>query len=153
MDEEIARQEGALDRDALKAKAADYHKQGYNCAQAVICALASRLGIDADAAFRLAEGFGLGMGGMTETCGAISGAVMAAGQAMSTGTADPTSKGRTYQLSREIARRFHEKNGTTVCRELKGVGTDHGPLRPCPGCIDDAIDIAVDVIDGARGRR
>lgn len=141
----------APDRFALKTQADLYHRQGYNCAQAVICTLAPQLGVDTDAAFRLAEGFGLGMGGMSETCGAISGAVMAVGQATSTGTADPTSKGRTYQLSREIARRFREKNGTTVCRELKGIGTDHGPLRPCPGCIDDAIDIAIDVIGAARG--
>lgn len=137
---------GALDRDALKARAASYHNQGYNCAQAVICALSPALGIDADAAFRLAEGFGAGMGGMTETCGAISGAIMAAGQASSTGTADPTSKGRTYGLSREIARRFREMNGSTVCRELKGIGRAEGPRRSCAGCIDDAIDLAVDAL-------
>ena len=135
-----------LDRVALKARAADYHKQGYNCAQAVVCALAPELGMDADTAFRRAEGFGAGMGGMTETCGAISGAVMAAGQVMSGGMADPVTKGRTYQLSRRIARDFAEKNGSTICRELKGVGSAAGPLRSCPGCIDDAIDIAVDVL-------
>lgn len=137
---------GMLDRDALKARADAYHRQGYNCAQAVICALAPALRIDADAAFRLAEGFGAGMGGMTETCGAISGAVMAAGQATSTGTALPKSKGRTYQLSRQIVEAFRERNGSSICRELKGVGSDAGPLRSCPGCIDDAIDIALDVL-------
>lgn len=137
-----------LDRDALKARAAGYHKQGYNCAQAVVCALADPLGIDADAAFRLAEGFGAGMGGMSETCGAISGAVMAAGQATSGGMDEPVTKGRTYGLARRIAQGFRDKNGSTVCRELKGVGSDKGPLRSCPGCIDDAIDLAVDVLSG-----
>ena len=134
------------ERATLKAQADSLHRQGYNCAQAVICTLAPQLGIDADAAFRLAEGFGAGMGGMSETCGAISGAIMAAGQATSAGTADPTSKGRTYQLSREIVRLFREKNGSTICRELKGIGSGAGPLRTCPGCIDDAIDIALDVL-------
>lgn len=138
-----------LDRDALKARAAAYHNQGYNCAQAVICALAPALGIDADAAFRLAEGFGAGMGGMSETCGAISGAVMAAGQAVSDGPGNPTTKGCTYQLSREIAGRFRKENGSTICRELKGIGRAEGPLRACAGCIDDAIDIAVDVLGTA----
>ena len=51
-----------------------------------------------------------------------------------------------YKLSREIAKRFGEKNTTTVCGTLKGIGSDKGPLRSCPGCIDDAIEIACDVL-------
>ena len=137
---------GALDRDKLKAAAADYHAQGFNCAQAVACALAPVLSMDADLAFRMTEGFGAGMGGMTETCGAISGAVVAFGMANSHGMEDPTSKGGTYKLSKQLAARFKEKNGTTVCRELKGIGSAEGPRRSCPGCIDDAVDIAVDIL-------
>ena len=55
-------------------------------------------------------------------------------------------KGQTYKLSREIAKRFGEKNTTTVCGTLKGIGSDKGPLRSCPGCIDDAVEIACDVL-------
>ena len=64
------------DREALKRAAADYHARGFNCAQSVICALAPALDIDEKAAFALSEGFGAGMGGMSETCGAISGGIM-----------------------------------------------------------------------------
>lgn len=135
-----------LDRDALKAAAADYHAQGFNCAQAVACALAPVLEIDADMTFRMTEGFGAGMGGMTETCGAISGAVVALGVANSHGMEDPTSKGGTYKLSKDLVARFAAKNGTTVCRELKGVGSADGPRRSCAGCIDDAVDLAVDIL-------
>ena len=136
----------ALDREALKAAADDYHKQGFNCAQAVACALAPVLGMDTDLAFRMTEGFGAGMGGMTETCGAISGAVVALSMANSRGMDDPTSKGGTYKLSKDLVARFASKNGTTVCRELKGIGSTEGPRRSCPGCIDDAVDLAVDVL-------
>lgn len=136
----------ALNRDALKAAAADYHAQGFNCTQSVVCALAPVVGIDADAAFRMTEGLGLGMGGMTETCGAISGAVMVLGMANSHGMADPTSKGSTYKLSKDLVARFAAKNGTTICRELKGIGSEAGPRRSCPGCIDDAVDLAVDIL-------
>ena len=136
----------ALDRDALKAAAADYHTQGFNCAQAVACALAPAVGMDADTAFRMTEGFGAGMGGMTETCGAISGAIVVLGMANSHGMEDPTSKGGTYKLSKDLVARFSAKNGTTVCRELKGIGSDAGPRRSCPGCIDDAVDLAVDIL-------
>ena len=135
-----------LDRDALKAAAASYHTQGFNCAQAVACALVPAVGMDADTAFRMTEGFGAGMGGMTETCGAISGAVTVLGMANSRGMEDPTSKGSTYKLSKDLVARFSAKNGTTVCRELKGIGSDAGPRRSCPGCIDDAVDLAVDIL-------
>ena len=86
------------------------------------------------------------MGGMTETCGAISGAVAIMGFVMSDGMENPKTKGQTYKLSREIAKRFGEKNTTTVCGTLKGIGSDQGPLRSCPGCIDDAVDIACGVL-------
>ncbi|MDY2778184.1 MAG: C-GCAxxG-C-C family protein [Collinsella sp.] len=141
-----------LDREALKARAAELHETGFNCAQSVLCALAPALGIDAETAFRLAEGFGAGMGGLTETCGAISGAVMALGQTESDGMEAHASKGRTYRLARELCRGFQEMNGSTVCRELKGVGSETGPLRSCAGCIDDAVDLYIDIVGGQGAR-
>ena len=139
-----------LDPEACKAQAAAYHERGFNCAQAVVCTLAPALGFDADTAFRLTEGFGAGMGGMTETCGAISGAVAILSLVNSEGMENPTTKGRSYQLSREAAKRFKNKNTSTVCRELKGIGSDHGPLRSCPGCIDDAVEIAIELLNEQR---
>lgn len=38
------------------------HDEGYNCAQAVVCAYCDSFGLDRDTAFKMAEGFGLGMG-------------------------------------------------------------------------------------------
>lgn len=136
------------DREALKRASADYHARGFNCAQSVICALAPALDIDEKAAFALSEGFGAGMGGMSETCGAISGGIMALGQIKSSGFDAPGSKGATYRLARAYCDAFREKNGSTICRELKGVGGDAGPLRSCAGCIDDAIDLFMDIIKG-----
>lgn len=135
-----------LDVTACQAQAAEYHARGFNCAQAVACTLAPAVGLDPQTAFILTEGFGAGMGGMTETCGAISGAVAIMGFVMSDGMDNPKTKGQTYKLSREIAKRFKTKNTTTVCGTLKGIGSDNGPLRSCPGCIDDAIEIACDVL-------
>ena len=142
----INKAEILLDRDELKAAAASYHEQGYNCAQAVVCALAPCIDLDPDVAFPVAEAFGAGMGGMTETCGAISGGIMALGQVQSSGYDAPGSKGSTYRLSRAYCEEFAERNGSTVCRELKGIGSDAGPLRSCAGCIDDAIDLFVDLV-------
>lgn len=135
-----------LNTATCQAQAAEYHARGFNCAQAVACTLAPAVGLDPQVAFTLTEGFGAGMGGMTETCGAISGAVAIMGFVMSDGMENPKTKGQTYKLSREIAKRFGEKNTTTVCGTLKGIGSDKGPLRSCPGCIDDAVEIACDVL-------
>ncbi len=135
-----------LNTEACKAQAAEYHARGFNCAQAVACTLAPAVGLDPECAFTLTEAFGAGMGGMTETCGAISGAVAIAGWVVSEGMENPTTKGKSYQLSRKIAAAFQAKNGTTVCRELKGIGSSEGPRRSCPGCIDDACEIACDVL-------
>lgn len=143
----INKDEISLDREALKAAAADYHAQGFNCAQSVICAMAPKLGLDVHTAFALAEGFGAGMGGMTETCGAIAGGIMALGQVRSSGFDAPGSKGATYRMARAYCDAFRDKNGSTICRELKGVGTDTGALRSCAGCIDDAIDLLVDALE------
>lgn len=68
------------------------------------------------------------------------------GFVMSDGMENPKTKGQTYKLSREIAKRFGEKNTATVCGTLKGIGSDKGPLRSCPGCIDDAVEIACDML-------
>ena len=121
-----------LDINACQAQAAEYHARGFNCAQAVACTLAPAVGLDPQVAFTLTEGFGAGMGGMTETCGAISGAVAIMGFVMSDGMENPKTKGLTYKLSREIAMRFGEKNTTTVCGTLKGIGSDRARSAAAP---------------------
>lgn len=134
--------------DELAARAVALRAElGYNCAQAVACALAPEIGADTEACYVFSEGFGGGMGGHTETCGAISGGVMALGQVSSGGTAlSGTTKKRTYELTRELVERFGAKNGSTICCELKGAGCEHGPLRSCPGCIEDAVKITAEII-------
>ncbi|MCD8083666.1 MAG: C-GCAxxG-C-C family protein [Clostridiales bacterium] len=122
------------------------HDKGYNCAQAVACAYCDLVGEDEETMFRLTEALGLGMGGMAGTCGAVSGACVLAGAKNSTANLDkPDSKGASYRLSKEIVRQFQEKNGSVVCRELKGVDTGK-VLRSCSDCIRDAAAIAEQVL-------
>ena len=58
--------------------ASELHNRGCNCAQAVACSFCQEFGISEDEMFRIAEGFGLGMGVM-EMCGALSGMAMIIG--------------------------------------------------------------------------
>ena len=53
--------------------------EGFNCSQSVLVAFAPELGLDADAALRVSAAFGGGMGRLGDTCGAVTGALMAAG--------------------------------------------------------------------------
>ena len=123
-----------------------FHDKGYNCAQAVACSFCKEFGVDEEEMFRIAEGFGLGMGGMEATCGAVSGAVMLAGFKNSCADPkNPKTKAATYQLTREITRQFAEKNHALVCKELKGLETGV-VLRSCPDCIRDAVAIAEKVL-------
>ena len=93
--------------------------KGYNCAQAVFCAFCDETGLDIDTAARMASSFGAGMGRLREVCGTVSGALLALGILRGyDDPADPLAKKAHYQLVQEYARRFREKNGTIICREL-----------------------------------
>lgn len=133
--------------DKHTEQALAYHKKGYNCAQAVACAFAADLGRDEQEVFRMMEAFGLGMGTMT-TCGAISGMAAVIGLKESDGNLEkPGTKKNSYRVSKELIRRFQEKNGSIICRELKGVDTKK-VLRSCNGCIEDAAELTAAYLRG-----
>lgn len=92
---------------------------GYNCSQAVLSAYADRYGLDETTAFKLAEGFGLGMGGYKDECGAVTGMFMVLGLEYSDGELGKgTSKQGTYAQLRECGDAFKEELGTMMCGEL-----------------------------------
>ncbi|HBR31849.1 MAG TPA: hypothetical protein DD733_07165, partial [Clostridiales bacterium] len=100
-------------------KAAELFRKGYNCAQATFLAFADETSMDKKTALKLTSSFGGGMGRLREVCGAVSAIFMIAG--IKYGTDDPRNdeeKACHYALIQELARRFREKNGTIICREL-----------------------------------
>lgn len=122
------------------------HDMKFNCAQAVACAFAEEVGVDEQVLFTAGEGFGLGMGGMDGTCGALSGAIMLAGFKNSDGNIEnPGTKADTYKLSKEMVSRFKEKTGSTVCKELKGVESGT-VLCSCPDCICKGVEVVEEVL-------
>jgi len=78
------------------------------------------LGIEAELVPRVASGFGGGVGRTGLVCGAISGAVIAAGVRYGTGAADHD-KERAYEISEALVRSFSARFGATSCRELIGL--------------------------------
>lgn len=128
-----------MDKQAIIDRAVAYKASGnFNCAQAVACAFADRLQVDADTLYNSGNAFGRGMGCMQATCGALVGAGIALGYA----THD---RQAAMKAMAEIHTRFQQQNGATICRELKGIGTGK-PLRSCPGCVADAASFLADIL-------
>lgn len=123
-------------------KAAELFLEGYNCAQAVALAFCDVTGLDKDDTAKLVSGFGGGMGGLREVCGAVSGMFFVMGQLY--GYESPTDDGakkELYSRVRGLAEKFEEETGSIICRELlKNIPTDPNPSprtaeyyakRPC----------------------
>lgn len=123
------------------------HNRGYNCCQAVACVFCEEMGLEEETVFKMAEGFGAGMADMQGTCGALSGAAMVIGSKNSTANLEkPNSKPATMKVTRELMAKFRDKNGSTICKELKGIETGK-VLRSCQGCIKDAILLTEETLE------
>lgn len=93
---------------------------GYNCAQSVLSVFAEELGMSKDACLKLASPFGSGIAYMQETCGAVSGALMAIGLKYGRGK-DGTREDKelAYDMSRHFIEEFKKTTcGVICCREL-----------------------------------
>lgn len=125
-----------------REKAVEKHKCGYNCAQAVFCTFCEKYGIDEATAFKLSEGFGGGMGGMREVCGAVTGMFMLAGMENSDGDiSKPKTKKETYDLVKKLAMEYEQAEGSIICRELLADNAKN--KKTC----NDRIARAVEVIE------
>lgn len=105
--------------DGKLKTAAQNYKCGCTCSQAVFCAYAEEMGIDAQTAYRLMEGFGGGCGGMQEVCGALAAAFAIVSFYSSDGKLEGgSSRSRTYQKIQETAELFRKEYGGITCREV-----------------------------------
>ncbi len=105
----------------------------HNCAQAVISAYGDLVGLTERQCLNLGACYGLGMGNMEGTCGALVGAGAILGLAV-----QDRAKGR--EAMKSIMTKFHERNGATQCRKLKGIDTGK-VLRQCTDCVADAAEL------------
>lgn len=136
---------------ANRDKAVELFKGGYNCCQAVACAYCAELGIDENDVFRLTEGFGLGMGGLRDTCGAVTGMFLIISAANSAGDQDDprATKMDTYAKLREAAERFRMSKRSIYCRDLKNVDGPQ-PLVCCTDCVEYAAAILDDMFESGE---
>jgi len=102
-----------------KEKALEYFRNKFNCSQAVFTVFGKEYGLSADDCLKLSCAFGGGMGRQQQTCGAVTGALIALGMKYGKGINDPEEKKQyTYLKTREFFQKFSELNGSVNCREL-----------------------------------
>lgn len=119
----------------LKNRTGDAH---YNCCQAVACMFSKETGVSEDVLKRIGAGFGLGMGGMEGTCGALCGAEMILGLTKYKGSPIRND-------AKELHRKFTQICGGSICRELKGVGTGK-VLCSCDDCVRNAVALLEEIV-------
>ena len=126
-------------------------QKGKNCAQIVLGRFSETYGLDRETALRIASPFGSGRF-QGDTCGCIAGGTLVLGLAF--GTKDDAFQAK-KQL--EFERRFADRCGATVCRDLLGhdlsqdvaleaAMADGSIQRICPGCMSAAIEILEEML-------
>lgn len=101
-----------------------------NCTQSVLKVFEDKIPLSEEELMKAGAGFAAGMGCMESTCGALIGSVITAGF-LTAGKGTPSE-------ARAILSDFREKCGSTLCRELKGIGTGK-VLCECPDCCKNAV--------------
>ena len=131
-----------------------FKEGGYNCCQAVVLAYNDLFGLSDELAASIASGFGGGMGHTKNTCGAITGAVMALSSIV--GRENPMAKESMadrvaelqqgiYPVVGKMVNEMEETYGTLICSELSNPHGDwEGKARKknCMAMITECAGLA-----------
>jgi C_GCAxxG_C_C family probable redox protein len=102
----------------------------YNCSQSVFSVFAPDFGISKDLSLRLAGPLGGGIARRQETCGAVTGALLALGLKYGKGeNGTDEDKKRAYEVAQNFMKDFETKFGSIVCLHLldnNQMDTDEG---------------------------
>lgn len=100
-------------------KALALHAAGSACSQAVFTVFAKDFGLDEGLAHRLSGGLGGGIGRTGQTCGALSGGVLALSLAFgAASSADQDAKLKTYEVTKRFLDKMTARFGSTQCKVL-----------------------------------
>ncbi len=142
--------------DLIK-RAHEIRLNGLNCAETVVWAMGQYWNEDFKTSY--ATGLGGGVARLDETCGALTGAIVALGAKVGrTDPADADKKALCYRLGQEVARQFKHEMGTTQCKDIIGftpVGegiqarwTKAFQTGRCGKAIEAAIRALIRVVEG-----
>jgi C_GCAxxG_C_C family probable redox protein len=116
----------------------------------VLLAVCKATGIDYSCIPTIAKGFSVGMGGVGEVCGAVSGGALAIGLLFEDDF-------EVVRKTKDFSRRFREQNRALRCIDLLGLGevsTDElvgyakqHKSEVCDGLVSDAVQILLDLLE------
>jgi C_GCAxxG_C_C family probable redox protein len=144
-----------MDENNKQATAIGIFQNNYNCAQSVISVFADEMGLSNNLALKLASPFGAGICRTQETCGAVSGALMAIGLKYGKGeNGTDEEKAKAYEVSNQFLEAFKAIHGSTRCldlldglhfsipEEMQKVDKEKMFSVRCPQYVEDAVRIA-----------
>ena len=135
----------------------DLFAGGFDCSQVAFVSAADKLGIDREEALKLSAAFGGGMYA-GETCGAVTGSLMAIGYKYGHyKSGDAAAKETLIAKVKEFREAFCEENGSTMCRELLGYNIgdpeeleiileENIMLQKCPMITASAVQILEEML-------
>jgi len=130
---------------------------GFDCSTCTLAHVADRIGLDEETAVKISGAFGGGMW-RGDTCGAVVGALMAIGMKYAqTEAGDEETKNNMLAKKAEFEKRFSEKYGSLICREILGydLSTEEGMAaimeqellaKKCPYVVCDACEILEEIL-------
>lgn len=105
----------------LVKKSVKLFEDGFACSQAILSTYGEKYGLTKNLALKIGDPFGAGMRGLSETCGAVTGAFMVIGLKYGRMNLEDTgAKEKTTELVQEFVKRFKARHSTIICRELLG---------------------------------
>ncbi len=140
--------------------AKELFEKGYSCSQAIFAAFSDETGLDPETAIKISSSFGGGMGRLREVCGAVTGMFLVVGAKYGyTDPQDKFAKDEHYRLIQSLAKKFKERQGSIICRELLGREAgwdnpnsdertrDYYNVRPCTKFVVEAAIILDEYIE------
>jgi C_GCAxxG_C_C family probable redox protein len=134
-------------------EALNLFQKGFNCAQSVLGSLGPAAGLDQETCLKVAGSFGGGLARRGDTCGAVTGGLMALGLRHAMVKAgDDEAKKKNYVEARKFMEEFKKLHGSLICRELLGcdISTPEGSKTAadrkltttlCPQLVRTAVEI------------
>jgi C_GCAxxG_C_C family probable redox protein len=130
--------------------------QGYSCSQSVFSVCAERRGVDRDLAFRISAGLGGGIAGAAQTCGCVTGAILAIGldQASVSPDVNRAERQKTYEKGQRFMREFTARHGSLMCWDLLGCdlsqpgGHEYARQNKLFDHCRDYVRDAVEIVEG-----
>jgi C_GCAxxG_C_C family probable redox protein len=143
-----------MDKKQVEQKAFDLFQNGFNCAEAISTAIVEWYGTgSAGFTSKTATAFGGGVGGTKcETCGALTGGVIALGWLF--GRAEPgADKENVYALATEFRNRFLDAFGSTHCKPILDAFGKQEDLLACKHMTGAAAGILYDILEDEKKAR